>query len=51
MNGGSHIEMARELVIPMGKGLCMECQLLKRVQGRGATFVSQDKKSSQNERF
>lgn len=47
MNGGSHIEMARELVIQMGKDLCMECQLLKRVPGRGATFVSQDKKSSQ----
>lgn len=47
MNGASHIETARELVIQMGKGLCMECQLLKRVLGSGATFVSQDKKSSQ----
>lgn len=47
MNGGRHIKMDRQLVIQMGKGLCMECQLLKRVLGRGATFVSQDKKSSQ----
>lgn len=47
MNGGSHIEMARELVIQMGKGLCMECQLLKRVPWEGSNFVSPIKVSQE----
>lgn len=43
MGGGSHIEMAKKLVIQTDKALSMECQLVKRVLrgGGGATFVSQ----------
>lgn len=42
MGGGSHIEMAKKLVIQTDKALSMECQLVKRVlRGGGATFVSQ----------
>lgn len=39
MGRGSHIEMARELVIQMAKALGMECQLTYKVL-REATFVS-----------
>lgn len=43
MGGGSHIKMARELVIQMDKALGMHCQLPKGVLDveEGGTFVSQ----------
>ena len=50
MNGASHIEMARELVIQTDKALGMECQLLRILEG-GAPFVSKMKSQVKNESF
>lgn len=50
MGGGSHIEMAKKLVIQTDKALSMECQLVKRVlRGGGGQPLSPkgDKKPSQ----
>lgn len=49
MGGGSHIEMAKKLVIQTDKALSMECQLVKRVLRGGGQPLSPkgDKKPSQ----